>query len=112
MVVNNLNRNDVLRLLLVVGCFVLGALEREGDVLGGEIRAVLELHALAEVEDPTVGAGFPAFGQFGLKVQVGVAGDERFVDLPVHRDGRPFILGMGVHRQGVALAGPAQHILR
>ena len=55
-------------------------LDREGDVVGGHLLAVMEQHALAEVEDVGPGVrGVPGFRQVADHAQVGVIGDQLVV---------------------------------
>jgi hypothetical protein len=61
---------DVVDVALQVGAFAGGALEREDDVVGGERRAVVELHALAQLEAPDGGRGLlPGGGQRGARLR-------------------------------------------
>ncbi len=110
--VDDLDRGHALHLLLPVRGRRQRALEGELHVLGGEILAAMELHALAQGELPAALDGLPGGGELGLKLQLGVAGDEAFIDLARHRDGRAFVLRMRIHGQGVALAGPSEGLGR
>ena len=58
------------------------AIDAELDVLGREIVAIGEFHALADVEGPrqAVGAHFPAFGKPGDEVALVVVLQQRFID--------------------------------
>ena len=68
---------------LQVRALLLNTLRREEHVIGGEGVAVLEFHALAQMEPP---AGrlrrFPALRQSRDDLQILVAGDQAFEDLP------------------------------
>lgn len=90
------------------------AFERKFDGGGGERRAVVEEHALAEVEGPgeAVGGGFPLFGKsgddFDLLFVVGDEGIEdagdnvhRFGDVGIDRVERAGVFRLGVN-QGLA----------
>jgi len=56
-------------------------IERELHVGGGQLLAVVELHALAQLEGPRepVGAGLPRLGQLGHRRHVGLEADELVV---------------------------------
>ena len=49
------------------------ALDRELDVIGGEVGAIVELHARSQVEDVSLRVGlFPRLGQVGHDIAVAV----------------------------------------
>ncbi len=84
-------------------------LHREHHVVGGEGRAVVELHARPQLEAPAGGRGLlPAQGQLRHDVERLVAHHQALVDLAVHHVGQRLVLRERVHGLGVARAGPAQ----
>ncbi|MNJ61044.1 hypothetical protein D3C77_568130 [compost metagenome] len=88
--------------------------QREHDVFGRERLAVMPLDVVLQVEGvgQAIGRRLPGFGQARLGLQVGVIGQQAFVDLardelrgPLLVDGRDDHrrLGLNNHVQGAAL---------
>ena len=98
---------------LQVRALLLNAIRRENHVVGGEGVAVLEFHALAQMEPP---AGrlrrFPAFRQRRDDLQVPVAGHQAFEDMSEMGVGGALVQRVGVERFEVALVGVAQGLGR
>ena len=89
----------------------LAALHRVHDVVGRERRAVVELHALAQLEAPGQRADLLPFGrEAGNDLQLAVTAGQALVDLAVHHVGHGLVLRVRVHGLRVALAGPAQRL--
>ena len=61
-----------------------GLIIRRNNVLGGEIAAIVEFHALAEMECPgqIVVCHFPALGQEGNKFHFGIFADQSLIGVP------------------------------
>ena len=79
-------------------------LDRVGHVLGGKVRAVVELHALADLEDPSVRRRvLPAFDQaeLGIDLHVLVEGDQRVEQVRHHARLDDPVEGMRVKRQRI-----------
>ena len=87
------------------------AIQRKDHILGGEIRAVMELDAFAQLEHPD-GRVFFADAPFGrqTRLQRAISGatDQRFIDVVQQGRGRPLVLRMRVQRQRIGDARPAQ----
>ena len=81
------------------------ALQREDDVVGGEVFAAVELHALAQAEAPlqAVVQDLPFLGEAGHDLQVPVALGQRFHDVAERAEGERFIQRVGVERVEIAL---------
>jgi hypothetical protein len=87
-----------------VGAVALGARKAEDHVVGGERRAVMEHHALAQLETPDVRRGLlPAGGQERRKAQVLVAPHEGFIDVGGHAQLQRLVERVRIERQRVAL---------
>ncbi len=95
---------------LHVGRRLLGALEREDHIVGLEGVAVVERHALAQLEFPhgRVGRDLPGHRQRGDDFAGRVADEQRLIDLVHEVVGRPFVLRVRVERQGIRDPGPFQ----
>ena len=84
-------------------------LKREHDVVGGERRAVVELHALAQVEAPYGRARLRPLGrQRRRQAHVLVALDQRLVDVAGEAELQALVERVRVHRLHVALVGHPQ----
>ena len=94
---------------LQVRALLLDAFRGENHVIGSEGVAVLEFHALAQMEPP---AGrlrrFPAFRQRRNDLQVPVAGHQAFEDMSEMGVGGALVERVGVERFEIALVGIAQ----
>jgi hypothetical protein len=102
---------DVVDVALQVRAFAGGALEREHHVVGGERRAVVELHALAQLEAPDRGRGLlPGGGQRRRQAQVLVAADQWLEHVAGHGQLQRLVERVRVHRQRVALVGDAHRL--
>ena len=87
------------------------AIDREHDIVRRQRRAVVELDALAQLEAPDHRRLLlPVGGKRRHDFELLVVGHERFVDIRVGGVVEPFVLRVRVHRQDVALAGPAQSL--
>ncbi len=83
--------------------------QREYHVVCRERLALVERHPGAELELPDVRLDrAPRHRQARNLGQRRVAVDQAVVDLRVHGAGRTLVLGVRVHGESVALAGPAQ----
>ena len=98
---------------LQVRALFANAIRREDHIVGGEGIAVLEFHALAQMEPP---AGrlrrFPALRQRGDDLQIPVAGHQAFEDMSEMGVGGALVQRVGVERFEVALVGVAQGLGR
>ena len=96
-----------------VGRRQLRALHRKHHVFHRQRAAVVEFHTRAQRQAPDQRAGLlPAGGQRGHDGQQPVAFDQAFIDHAVQVVRHTLVLGVRVHRQAVALAGPAQGLGR
>ena len=76
----------------------------EHDVVGGEVLAVVEFDALAQMEAPARRLDhFPALGEAGNDLQVLVALGEALVDVAEHAVGEGLVERIGIERLQVAL---------
>ncbi len=85
------------------------ALEREHHVVGGERRAVVERHALAQGKAP--GGGIdrgPGCREPRLQDEIGVAQHQALVDVALHGIGQGLVVAMRVEPQDVAGGGVAE----
>ncbi|MNV20434.1 hypothetical protein D3C71_1113320 [compost metagenome] len=99
---------EVVGVALHVRAFHLGAPEAEHHVIGRERGAVVELHALAQLETPHGGRRLlPARRQGRRQAQVLVAADQRLIDVAGDAQLQRLIERVGVHRQRVTLVGDA-----
>ena len=90
------------------------ALEAEDDVVGSERRAVVEFHALAQLEAPNRGRGLRPLGsEQRLHRHVLATRNQRLVDVAHEAELQRFVQRVRVHRLHVALVRDAQgHGLR
>ncbi|KAG1437439.1 hypothetical protein G6F57_020247 [Rhizopus arrhizus] len=97
------------------------ALERRGGVrhaghrghhgVGGERRAVVELHALAQLEAQHGGRrGLPGLGQRGRDVELVVVANQRFVHVVQERQVEGAAVGIRIQRIQVARGAPLQRV--
>ena len=86
-------------------------LDGERHVVGREVRTVVELDALAEVEAPGVRLDvLPPFGERSDQLHVLVARDEALVDAPLEAEGHGLEQAVRIHRLHVALERPAERL--
>ena len=82
---------------------------REDDVVGGEILALVEFDALAQMKAPMQRVDEPPSSrQAGLELHVGSAPDQPFIDGRVDAQAEAFVDLIGVDRFELALEGEAQ----
>lgn len=109
MVVDLTHFLEVVGVALHVGAFDLRALEAEHHVIGRERRAVMKLHALAQLKTPHGRRGLlPGGRQAWGQAQVLVANHQAFVNIARHTELHRFVERMRVHGQRVTLVGDAQ----
>ena len=85
----------------------------EDHVVGGEVVAVLELDALAQMKAPAGRLrGLPTFGEAGENREILAALRQAFIDVAEMGVGRRFVERVGVERLEVALIGVAQRLRR
>ena len=93
-----------------VGAFGLGALQRELGIVGRELAAVAELHALAQRQAQLCGLDELPLGserRLGLE-GLAVVFDQRVVHRAVHGVVHAHVLGVDVPRRNVHRTGPAE----
>ena len=99
--------NDALQ----VRAGALHAIDRENDVIGGEVLPLMELDALAQVKAPVQRVeDFPARRQGWLDPQVGAATDEALIDRPIDGQAEALVDLVGIDRFELALEGKAQDL--
>jgi len=109
MVVDLADLGDAVDVHLHGALRLLDAAVGEDHVVGGERRAVVELHALAQVEAPLRRRDLlPALGERGLDVVLLAVARERLVDVHHQRDGGGVVLRVRVEGEDVVLRRPAQ----
>ncbi len=94
---------------LEVGAGHLGAGDREHHIVGGHRRAVVEDHALADVEPPERRIHLlPRRRERGDQAKLLVAHREALEDLVVDEVVQSLVLAVGIGREKVALRRPAE----
>ena len=83
------------------------AVERKHHVVGSEVRTIVELHVLAQIESHSGGVHVrPTGGQRGLNFVILVVAHQSLVGVTHNVVGGSVVLGVGVKRQNVILSGP------